>query len=370
MFKLNQTVSELETQFDAFEQIKERLELQLKELNYIASHKSKDVKVIVFSESDDIIETSISYLVSNTAWVARYDLVATDQTDKIKLKYNAKLYNDTGENWENVKILLSTADPLISASVPDLKPLYIKHGGQRKQASYRPVSNIDLDANLKYKAVAIPDMQTTFEIENTHSVLSDKNVNYFKVKEFDLETKFQRITIPKKDMNVFIVGKITGWEKLSLVEGDANIYFKDNYVGTSTISTSLMEDTLELSFGRDRSIQVERIKMKEFSSKSIIGNNRKDTYSYSINIKNNNSLPLQIEVRDQIPVSTDSEVEVGIIELSNAKLNEQTGILKWEINVNENSTKTLKLGYWIKYAKGKPRGLIYTPPSKLNPVFN
>jgi len=150
-----------------------------------------------------------------------------------------------------------------------------------------------------------------------------------------------------------LIAKITGWEDLDLVEGPAQVYFGGNYVGKSYINTQNVPDTLELSLGRDNNIAVTRVKKKKFSSKKIIGANKKETYVYEITVKNAREVPIQIEILDQFPISTDSEVSVSTDETSGATLNESEGLLSWKITMAPMESKKFTFGFTVKYPKNK-----------------
>ena len=94
------------------------------------------------------------------------------------------------------------------------------------------------------------------------------------------------------------------------MDGEANIYLENSYVGKSEINTRQFKDTLELSFGIDNNISVKRERMTEFTENQFIGSNRKETRAYKLTIRNNKSYPVTAKITDQIPVSTSKEIQV------------------------------------------------------------
>jgi uncharacterized protein (TIGR02231 family) len=124
-------------------------------------------------------------------------------------------------------------------------------------------------------------------------------------------------------------------------------------VGKSTLDVNQLKDTLAISLGTDNSILIKREKRKDFTSKKVIGSNRTDTYSFLITIRNNKTNPVKATVNDQIPVSSNSSITVDAMELSGGKLNEQTGEIKWDLDIKPQETKQLVLSYSVKYPKDK-----------------
>ena len=209
------------------------------------------------------------------------------------------------------------------------------------------------DPTVNMTTIEVSELTTEFEIEKTYSIPSDSRPYIVEITEYNLEANFSHISVPKLDKDAFLLAKIAGWEKLDLVPGPSNVYFAKTYVGESYINTRNVEDTLGLSFGRDEKILVTRKKVEEFSSKNVIGNWKKDTYTYEIIVKNNRSRSINMELNDQVPVSQDSDITVSIEEISNASLDEADGKLAWSVNLGPGEAKKYKVSFTIKYPKTK-----------------
>ena len=62
---------------------------------------------------------------------------------------------------------------------------------------------------------------------------------------------------------------------------------------------------------------------------------------------------MNITLNDQIPVSSNSSISVDAIELSGGKLNQQTGEIKWDLEIKQQETRQIVLTYSVKYPKDK-----------------
>jgi uncharacterized protein (TIGR02231 family) len=153
---------------------------------------------------------------------------------------------------------------------------------------------------------------------------------------------------------VYLLARVTGWEKYELIDGDMNVYYSGSYVGISRLNTYTLNDTLDLSLGRDNKIAVTRTKLENYSKKSLIGGSRKESHMYEISVKNNKNTPIDIEIVDQVPVSQESEIEVFVDDISDADYNEISGIVKWHCNIVPGDKKTYTIAYSVKYPKNKP----------------
>ncbi len=76
--------------------------------------------------ADGNVTVQLNYLVQNVKWSPTYTVRATTGDDNIRLDYNAFVYQQTGEDWTNVELTLSTASPDMWAEPPVLKPLWVE----------------------------------------------------------------------------------------------------------------------------------------------------------------------------------------------------------------------------------------------------
>jgi uncharacterized protein (TIGR02231 family) len=193
----------------------------------------------------------------------------------------------------------------------------------------------------------------TFDIAIPYTIASDGKIQTIEIQRITAPADYKYVAMPKVSPLAYLTANITDWAKLSLQTGEATLYFENSFVGKSTLNVNQLKDTLTLSLGTDNSILVKREKRKDFTSRKVIGSNRTDTYSFLVTIRNNKSNPVNITLNDQIPVSSNSSINVDAIELSGGKLNTQTGELKWDLEIKPQESRQIVLTYSVKYPKDK-----------------
>lgn len=377
--EINSEISKLDKKNSSLQQSLTNVNQQLYELNAKNNQPTAEISVLISSTSKISSTIDLKYLVSDAGWAPSYDLHAEDINLPIELKYRAKVFNNTGIDWNDVKLKLSTADPSKSASKPELLPwdlTYVAAQKNRnvyaKQKSAAPayqsgegymqnsISEVDAKFTLSAKPVKpivnfveieIAELSAEFEIKTPYTFPSDSKPYIVDVTEYKLPATFQHFSAPKLDRDAFLLARITGWEDLDLVEGEANVYYGGTFVGQSYIYTRSVDDTLDLSLGRDNKVLVTRSKVKEFNTKKYIGATTKETFAYEMVVKNNRKTPIQIEVEDQLPISTQSDVTVDAIEISKAEYDAKTGKLVWKYNLQPGEIKKIELSFSVKYPK-------------------
>jgi uncharacterized protein (TIGR02231 family) len=389
--EINTELFKLDKKTDQANERLTKLNKELLEANGKVNPPTAEITVLLATNAKLTTRIELKYLVSGAGWAPSYDLIAEDINKPIELKYRAKVYNNTAVDWTNVKIKLSTSNPTLSAAKPQLAAWYLnfeneyainnyqqnkmqqyqqrldnnnnnnynKEAGNVPAAAYGGAPN---DGTFKtqpkqplvnYEEIQVSDLSAEFDIKNTYSIPADSKPYIVEVTNYNLPASFQHYSIPKTEKEAFLLARIGGWEQLDLVEGPANVYFGGSYVGQSYIYTRSLDDTLDLSFGRDKKVMVSRTRLKDFNSKTFSGNNKKETQSYEITIKNNRKAPITIEVEDQLPVSQNSEIVVETIELSKAKKDDATGKLTWSFTIAPGEQQKITLTYSIRYPKNK-----------------
>jgi hypothetical protein len=208
-------------------------------------------------------------------------------------------------------------------------------------------------------SLAIPTAQVVnqttvdFEIRTPYTIKSD-NKNYSVDMEFyELPAFYKYYSVPKIDKDAFLIAHVTDWEKYNLLEGEANVFFEDTFVGKTLMDIRNTSDTLEISLGRDKKVSVSREKMKDLTTKQFIGSKKEETRTWKTTVKNNKSQEISMIILDQVPVSTNSDIEVNVQNTSGAILQTETGEIKWELQLKPNEKKDLELKYSVKYPKSR-----------------
>ena len=462
----------------------QELEEQLQKLNdelkrkqntcdSIAKLKLKSVTEIdvkVDAKQGGRADFDITYYVKNAGWFPSYDIRSNSINEPLQLSYKANIYQNTREEWKNVPVTLSSANPNRSNVAPQLKTYWLDYGLSAPTYSFdsdgSTISGKIVDAEdgspiigasiiikgTQLGTVSDIDGYYSITLPQDHRQLSFAYIGYqtqtrtatpgstlnicmkedeqrldevtvvgygtskkgrkskgevLKAKEsipmmadlaveegmdesevisvnqqqaqfgyeFDIKqlltlpdggktttteiahhqlpATYEYRGIPKIDKESFLVADATDWQKLNLMEGEANVYFDNSFVGKSILDPNVSSDTLHFSMGRDQSIRVQRIKVSESSTRRFFGSNQEQTMKWRITVKNNRQESVNITVFDQAPISRNTSIEVSMEELSDGQFDKQTGIIKWPLQLQPGEQRELVLQYKVKYPKNR-----------------
>jgi uncharacterized protein (TIGR02231 family) len=204
-----------------------------------------------------------------------------------------------------------------------------------------------------YTTVSESAVTVEYEISIPYNIASDNKPHSVSVQTLSIPAAYRYYCAPKLDPDAFLLAKITGWDKYNLLNGNLNIFFDGTFVGTSYLDTRTTSDTLDVSLGRDKNVVVKRTLLKDFSDKKIIGLNKKETRAYEISIRNKKKAEIEIDIEDQMPLTTSNEIEIEALETSGAKYNKETGLLSWNMKVATGDEKKFRFSFSVKYPKDK-----------------
>lgn len=366
ILKKNRLIKDYETQITA-------LQKQISERRGIKKLPTGEIFITVSSEKQITGKVTVNYIVTNAGWYPSYDIRVDDITKPVTVYYKANVYQNTGVEWEDVNLSFSNATPWLAGDVPVLYPWYADY--------YVPTPYMTMDVATKSARASVPSMaekqmeevavmdapeaapvmvernvgetSVTFDISVPYTIATDGKILTIEIQKITNPAVFKYVTVPKIAQYAYLTGSITDWEKQSLLNGEATLYFENTFVGKSMLNVNQQSDTLSISLGTDNNILVKREKRKDFTSTRMIGANKQVTLSYLISIRNNKTNPVIITVNDQIPVSSNSGITVEAVELSGGKYNTQTGDVKWDLEIKPQENRQLILTYMVKYPKDK-----------------
>jgi hypothetical protein len=207
------------------------------------------------------------------------------------------------------------------------------------------------DADFAPVQVSYSPINTKYNIETDYSIPSDGKQYAVTLKDYELEADYIYQCAPKLDRTAYLMARVTGWEDYNLMEGKMNIYFEETYVGQTDLNLQYVDDTLSVSLGADPNIIIERKRLEAKNSKQFIGSKRKDVREWEISVRNNKKQTIHIQIEDQLPLTNNEEVEIERESLSGGEVDEITGQITWDLQINTGKVKTVDFKYALKYPK-------------------
>ena len=416
------------------------------------------------------VEFDLTYYVRNAGWYPTYDLRSEGLGQPLQLSYKANVFQNTKEEWSNIPVTLSSANPSRSNIAPELRTYWIDFGKQaprydnessadgsvsgvvldeegdpligctvtvvgtslgsvtdingrysitlprgksQLQFSYvgylsqtQRVNGSTLNVRMKedtstleevtvigygvsngrkrgvskakaseetlaggiavpYESPKLPESELIsvkeqkaqfgyeFEIGQPLTLSSDGKTTTTEIARYQLPATYQYLGIPRADKDAFLVADATDWQQHSLLEGEANVYFENSFIGKTILDPTVANDTLHFSLGRDNGIRIQREKVSARSSRRLLASTQEQDMTWRITVKNSRKEAVSLTLQDQIPVSENSNITVTTEELSGGQLDKTTGFIVWQLQLQPNEQREFIVHYRVKYPKSR-----------------
>lgn len=386
--ELSNSINKLELQETALKEELTALKGKLT-FNETTSEKTSQGKLIVNVMSNEAgnIPLEISYLTNQATWQPSYEMRIDKINAPINMLYKAQVQQNTGIDWKNVKLSLTSGPANQNTFAPVLNPWFLDY---YTPVAYRSSRNDDVaraSSTVTSKTIEgrpnasviqtlqgqVPGLEISsapstindftqinenqlniaFDIDIPYTILSNGKQHSVALKDTQLPATYSYISTPKLDTNAYLIAKVKNYGDYNILPGEANVVFEGMYVGKTYVNANANEDELRLSLGKDQNISVTRTLINDKSGTKTLSSRKVQDFVYEIAIRNNKKENVTLIVEDQIPISSNTDIEITLTDKNGAKVDEEKGKLTWEVNLKPNETKKIRFGYQIKSAKDK-----------------
>lgn len=334
------------------------LNRQLAEISAGASRTLREAVLYLSKTGAGPQTVRLNYLVDQCGWSPNYTIHAAAGGQTAQIDYNGLIHQMSGEDWDNVRITLSTASPALSAAGPGLAPLRVtlSSAGQqdRMQQAGAQINAPQTEEGqlaqilIKQKAAAlgnqaavnyqqfnesnwtlndaanelacvmlfgdsavVSDVKTqmeemadepslTYQLETTVSLSSRNNRQMVRIVSSELPSSFYHVATPVLTHYVFREAELTNNSREDLLGGPIMVYLDEKFVGRGEIPTVARGQTFVVGFGADPQLRTHRELVDK--TEGINGGNRELKFEYRMVVENFKQDPASIRLVDRMPV--------------------------------------------------------------------
>lgn len=363
--------SQLKLEMARLDEVIGKLQRQLDEARNQDMQPSSQIIVKVHADKATSSQLELSYVTGEAGWVPHYDLAIGKVGAPVTIAYKANVFQNSGMDWNDVKLTLSTGNPSRSVQAPRLNPWYVQLN--RPQPAQESMVMAEMAADMPSAKRAAPMMAPSaapsggmanfvttdaaginarFDISIPYSIPGDGQGHTILVQNAEVPAKYQYIATPKLDSDAFLQANLNEWKDLNLLPGTTSVYFENAFVGHGRLELSDLKDGLTLSLGRDKRLVVERVQDQNHRGNAgLFGNSRQRRYAYTLNIHNMRDDALQLIIKEQLPVSLDAQVTLQDLKLAGARHNTDTGEITWTVDLEPAEQRSINYSFAVQYPK-------------------
>lgn len=313
----------------------------------------------ITSDKKQTVNFEVNQQIQYANWRPYYVIKSNGIKSPLKISYKAKIQQNTGLEFKNIPIKLING----SYSGED-KPYELDRWFLRTERDYyvsnqafqRPKSDAKTSSVAEYvvmgdsnSRISQRTMKTEISLDKSVVLPSDVEVTE-DLNEFEVTTNYKYFSAPKLENKTFLLASIKDYSKYNFLPGNADVFMEDVQISTVNIDTNQLTSEMLISLGSDPNILTKRELVKK-ETKDLGEKEKFESFAYEITIKNNKNTSVNLELKDQIPLSMAENIKIEAINPDNANYDKNSGFLIWNFEIKPNETKKIKFGFNVTLPK-------------------
>jgi len=351
-----------------------------------------EVKIELAAAAATKATLRVTYAVRHARWAplydARLDTGAKDRKPALELVRRAEITQNTGEDWSNVALAVSTVRTARGGSAPDLKSLVVQYpqpprpvaaasamdyaaapaaAPQRllRSSAGKAEEPVMEKAAEQQAAADVSGFQVVFRIPGRVSLGAGEGAKSLRVSSTNIAPDLTVRAVPVLDPTAFLEASFKQAEDAPLLPGRVAIYRDGVFVGRGVMAAAAKDETVRLGFGADDKVKIERavLKRNEGSAGLIVTTSKTDERAFKTTVRNGHDFPIRIAIEDQLPVSENDEIQVEMLPSTTApsatNIRDRRGVLEWAFEAKAGEVRDINFAWRIRWPKDK--GVVMAP---------
>lgn len=368
---------------------RQKVKLQ-QELSQVRTGQTNTYEVVLPLELEDdaTLVIDLSYQVPDATWTPQYDARLDTKTGKLELIQYGAVMQNTGEDWEDIALTLSTAQPSRGTSLPDPQPQWVnlmqpRPEGMAKAARMRgmdmaasmavadmevmefgamagapgeaPMAPAPVAATFKVAEIDTGGFVNEYKIPGPSTVKADGTESKLMIGPFATESAIQIRIQPQISSDAYLASMMTLKGEAPILPGTANLFRDGAYVGQMALPLLRPDQKQPLFFGVDDHFSVRRRVMKDEKSEAgVIARDQVLERHYLTDLENLHNTAFDVVVLETTPVSQDEKIRTEIVKDATmpgytADPDNIKGLLRWSFKMEPKEKRDVKVGVKVTW---------------------
>ncbi|NNM13474.1 MAG: mucoidy inhibitor MuiA family protein, partial [Gammaproteobacteria bacterium] len=373
-------------------EIDEELNLLNQQLAKLATgqRQTVDAYITIDAAQAGTATFTLEYQIPGAAWQPMYDARLNTENAKLRLDQLASVTQTTGEDWNNIKLTLSTHRPSVNANFDPLSPWLLNFydhrynavlaDGSVSQRSMAPLAaeseayEVDAmqemmakssekkdkreQARMRMASIHSAAFSAEYRIPGLVSLVSERNARKFKIQDQEFATDLLVMVAPQRSSKAYLHAELNYQGEEPLLPGGVALYRDGAFVGNSHMQLLRPEEDMKLSFGLDDAVKVtHKAQAEKKGTTGLLDKRDFITRDYKTTVHNYHKQAIAVRILDRLPVAQHEDIKVvssdNTSKPSVVDVDDNPGILAWDFELEAGNDKALNFGYTISYPKDK-----------------
>ncbi len=358
-----------------------KIDVLRRELSQISGPRQKlrrSIEVDLEVSKDGAGELALSYLVQGASWQPLYEARADFEKSEVELVSKAIVKQNTGEDWQDVEMTLSTARPLAGGNMPYVSPWFIRPYQPPQRNPDRALKSAYMKKELQVAAFdserAMPEaagmpaqysqveekgVAVTYVLNNKASIKSDGSEHKLSVFSQALAARFEYSAYPRAISSAYLGSRVVNAIDLQLLAGKVNVFLDGDFTGTANIPGVGPAEEFDLYLGADENVKIKREQIEKKVDETLIGSiassTRRTAFKYKLTVENYKSKKITVKLFEPIPVSEDDRIKIKTAHISlepkQRDWQDRKGVWLWELELEPRAKQEIVYSYTIEHPR-------------------
>jgi len=354
--------------------------------------RKMEVRIDLAADAATPATLRVTYTVRGARWAplydARLDTGSRERKPALELVRRAEIVQQSGEDWNDVALTVSTVRTAKGGGAPELRPLIVRY-----LEPPRPVTRSEYaPAQVQRQSAAVGDMlaagrfgyadepgtgtktmqqtqereteldsggyQVAWRVPGRVSVATNEGAKSFRIATAAIAPSLVVRATPAIDETGYLEATFKHADEAPLLPGRVSVYRDGMFVGRSAIALTPKDETLRLGFGADDKVKIARAVMKKVEgSTGLISSSKTDEREFKITVRNGHAAPIAVAIEDQVPVSEIADVQVDLLPTttppSERDVKDRRGVLVWSFEAAPGEQREIRLGWRLRWPSDK-----------------
>ena len=372
-------------------ELRKEKEVAQRKLNELRGSGSKQQRLLIVDlecAKAGTFALDVSYLVYGAHWRSVYDARADYEKGEVELTSFGMIKQTTGEDWKNVQLTLSTAQPTVSGHMPKVIPWILQPYQPRKREGrasrgmfgmQKTMANkvsmqydaftldeeiavsapMETEATLAYSQTEQKGISVAYKIVRPVTIKSDGAENKYPISAQVLKANFEYSTYPRLKLLAYLGSRVVNSKDLQLLAGHVNLFLDGDYIGKSSIDNIGPGEDFNLYLGVDENVKVKRKQVSREMDDILIGGikspNRTTTFKYKLTVENYKNKEINVHLFEAIPISQNARIKVKTFNVSQKPKDkdwkDRKGVWRWEFSLKPKEKKEIFYSFSVDHPR-------------------
>jgi uncharacterized protein (TIGR02231 family) len=312
-----------------------------------------EISLPVEAETAGPTPLRLAYAAAEAGFTPSVEARLDVESGRIDLVAIAEISQRTGEDWPDVELVLSTASPSGETNAPPTGTWYIDIRRDEPRPTARLESATPMAA-MADVALDTSSFDVVYRLPEPETIAADGSRHQVHITSEKLPAELVWRSVPAVDTTAYLTAAFTYTGTTPLLPGPVGLYRDGQPIGRAHRQGLQPGEALELGFGPDPTIDIERRLLTDRRARSgLVGSTRRQERRYAIEATNHRTSPVTLEIIDNLPVARDDRITVELAfdttPPTTTAHDDDAGVLAWRLELAPAETATIIFAYTIRH---------------------